>query len=67
MLQWASPNQKMVFDYFEIAIVLYHRNRHQILLREHHLEVFLGNSKKLYLLFVGTEIEIKSIFNHIKT
>jgi hypothetical protein len=59
MLQWASPSQKMVFDCVQIAIMLYHRNRHQILLREYPLEVFLVNSKKLYLLFVGTETEMK--------
>lgn len=58
MLQWASPNLKMVFDCVPIATVLYHRNRHQILLREHHPEVFLENSKKLSLLFVVAEIEI---------
>lgn len=56
MLQWASPNLKMVFDCVPIATVLYHRNRHQILLREHHPEVFLENSKKLSLLFVVAEI-----------
>jgi hypothetical protein len=60
MRRWASPSLKMVFDCILTATMLYHRNRHQILLREHPLEVSLENSKKLYLLFVGTKIKFRS-------